>query len=451
MKLKIIASLFTLCLAATLFADPTATPTTGPTTLSDLSATSLNEFTNAIDWTAGPNDQFNKQKNDFILGGLDFTSSTGNVGYYKSGNIPFALRGQFAAAHESKIKITGVSTTDYPVFKNVNYDFAGTLGLPSVNNLSIGLDLNEDYSNSGYTTTTSAGATTDVTKNNSKFTVAVPVGFQINAMYNYGFLSVSHTAGKPLASSSVDGTTVTVFDKLRFQSLIKGGTETAVWVNPSFSGTSIKAENTSNGITEKITSDIDVKAINAGISNRIDIPVADGINFVFDPFVSATITGTSESTKTTVPGYSSSVDTGEIDTHFEIGAMLALEAKFSGTPLSVYAGVKPHAYLDTRSEDDDSQTSGSFSIKETTDNANLLTIVAALPSAVSIDFTVATNSTYKIECVIPLKPFGSNSVKETAAPATAPAAAPAAAPASAPAPKSATTTTPASAATPAKR
>lgn len=128
---------------------------TGPvliaqTTVSDLALTTSGLITNAIDWTAGPNEQFNQLENNYILGGLDFTGP--NIGYYKAGTIPFAIRTDFDlwkntdTVSESGFMVD--TTIDRPLFNTYDMYLSGTVGLPKASNLSIGLNVylyGQDY------------------------------------------------------------------------------------------------------------------------------------------------------------------------------------------------------------------------------------------------------------------------------------------------------------------
>jgi hypothetical protein len=373
-----------------------------PKTPSKLSDTTMDCFTNAIDWTAGPNEKFNKQQNDYIIGGLDFTG--GDFGYYKSGSIPFSIKGRVKATKDATStteSTAGTATTTYsrPFFNDCDFHIAATAGFPSANDLSIGFDFNTLGSDDGYTT--SGATTTTVTNKTGTINVEIPFGMRIGDGYNYASVGAT-TDWYKTGTADRSQWVFSIYDQYRFASIIPGGAYTAI------SAKFTTPKKTSLAVATTVTTTIfELKAL-----NRFDVPIVDGVTFVFIPQISASLTG---KTDQTVAG----TTTTDLNTAFTFASAMAVKAVFPGTPIYVSAGIRPFVKFNvnggtivTAATSSKTLGYGIFSDNET---LAILCITAVLPSDVSLDLQVMSTSNFALECVIPLKP----------APAPAPRAAPA--------------------------
>ncbi len=401
MKLKLSAAICALSILATgLFAQ--AAP-------SLVASTSMWLFTNEIDWTAGPNKQFNKLTKNFILGGLDSTGvgTDAAIGYYKAGDMPFAIKATINAVNdfdpvESESSGTGYkssTTAKRPLFNSYDSYLSGTIGLPQFSDLSIGLQVGAFGNDDGYesaTNTNGVKTEADLTNKDGTLYINVPFGFQAPKFYNYGYVSITRSfdlyKDKAAPALDLDRSEVVVgfYDKATFASLLKGGTETAVWV-------SLGSPDRANFTTSVYTSTAQI-----GISNRFDLEIAEGITFALNPqfYINGTFTDTRSATPVTLWDISNT-----------LASDLSLRAKLGASPFTLYTGITPFIRFSTKSNESESTIVG---ITTTTKNKGaeietdyyrnaLLGITAKLPGDVAIDLQIVDANTYKVECVIPLK------------------------------------------------
>ncbi len=372
---------------------------TGPaviaqTTFSDLALITSDLITNAIDWTAGPNEQFNKLENNYILGGLDFTGP--NIGYYKAGSIPFAIRTDFDlwkntdTVSESGFMVD--TTIDRPLFNTYDMYLSGTVGLPKASNLSIGLNVylyGQDYGFDRESLT----ASRKLVDRSGTLGLEVPFGFNIGTFYNYGRVSVFSNSYEykdsddPSLTEKESQVYFALYDKLRMPSLFKSGTESAVWV---FYNSPRK---------NNVLIDVSESQFGIGASNRFDLELAEGISLILNPYVQ---TGGIFIEDSSIVG----VKTSSIVIAQLLGVQTALSAKLGSSPFTVSAGVVPSIAFDWQKRTVkaliDTESYG-YGVSSESSHAALLCITADLPGNVQVDFLIRNNSTYAIECVIPLK------------------------------------------------
>ncbi len=380
---KMNVALIVLCLAgATVFAQ---------TTLSNLAETTGGLVTNAIDWTAGPNDQFNLLENNYFLGGLDFTGT--NIGYYKAGKMPLAIRTDFMLVNDldpASQTVMGVDvTTSHPMFNAYDFLLSTTIGFPQVSNLSIGLDFSLSGDDDGFESE-AGGASNEVVDKNGTLILGVPFGFSIGKMYNYGYVTFSRDFVEydddSVADDEIEESQVyfTLYDKLRMPSLIGKGTETAIWV---YYQSPYKAD---------VTIDNSYSNIGAGVSNRFDLDLAEGVTLILNPYFRTDARFTDNAP----------VDTTTTNLNPVLGMQTALTAKLGSSPFTLTAGVTPYLYFNWQKQTVDGAVeseSYGYTLANAETHTALLCITADLPGEVQIDFQIINANSYAIECVIPLK------------------------------------------------
>lgn len=371
--------------------------------VSDLANASVGTFTNAIDWTYGPNEKFNTLKSDYILGGLDFTG--GGIGYYKSGAMPLSIKADLDASKSTsptsseQIAPGGTTTYKHPIFNNFAFNVNATVGIPSINDLSIGLFLQTTQDDDGSETTTPVGTTTTVVNKSGNATIGIPFGMKLGNGYNYAEVNF-YTSWTKNATQDQSFSRLTLYDKYRFASILPGGTWTAV------EGT-IGVPSKSNYAADTTT------YCAVGVLNRFDIKVTDGVNLALIPKVSLQETGYFNNPVGST--YS------RFTTLLTFDVKMGVNATIPGTPISVTAGISPSATINLVGS---SATAGGVTLKTfdntigygATSNA-LFCLTVAFPEDVSMNLEVINANSYSFECVIPLKPLPAAAPKASAAPA----------------------------------
>ncbi len=318
---------------------------------------------------------------------------------------------------------------------NFAFNVNATVGLPSVSDLSVGLDLWTAQYDNGSVTTPPAGAPTTTVVKSGSCTLGVPFGMRFLNGYNYALVQFSTNWNK---TDTVDQSMwhVYLYDKFKFASILPGGTWTAITA-------SVTSPHRST-----LTSTDTITTGTIGILNRFDVPVVDGVTLALIPQVSLSETATFDAPAT---GSTSS----SFNTALDIGMAMAVKATIPGTPITLSAGIKPIATINLIGSSSTTivgaftSTVNSFdnSIGYAANNNALFCITVAFPEDVSMDLEVVNANTYAFECVIPLKPSPApepkaaparkQAAKETPKKAEKPAAQPASQAAAKPANKAA--------------
>lgn len=303
-KLLISMTAITMCLTPSMFAQKSL-----------LSTATNGLFENANDWILRPNAKFNTLQDNYLIiageYGTEYTSITsGNgmaeLGYYHPGKVPFAFSGGLKMISDPHLTeninandaTNSKETTKYknPAFNNWNAVARFTIGFPGLNggkalsNLSIGARVNvTGHKNNGYEITktndingaTNTTTTVDMQLDNI-VSVAVPIGMQLGAVYNYFmpyliFNLEENQIGNDLTKTNTFS--FFIYDKLTFKSLIPKGAETNIWVGAGSDAVSLpELEFPAYGTeTNKYTGG------QVGIANKVDFSIAGGIDIVLNP------------------------------------------------------------------------------------------------------------------------------------------------------------------------
>jgi len=382
---KILATLFTFG-ACALSVDAQAY-------YSDLAATTLTLNSNEIDWVAGPNEAFNTLSHDYLIGSFD--NRDGTLGYYKGGNLPVSAGVSFNYSNtlDATTMDTSATTSDeyeHPLVNSWNTAVFATVGFKKANDLSVGVRANFYGTDDGYTVNPSVGNTISYIDKTSNIDIFVPFGLSLGKMYNYGvvagyMLSVDYddNATQYKKDEFVGG----FYDKLTMPSLLPGGTETSFYASYYFPRTTTYDP---AGSTIETSGAI-------GAENRFDKKIAEGISLAFKPGLNVS--------------YSETLDkaASQKDTEWDIALYcpLAFNAKFPGTPITLYAGAEPYAYLSLAHRT--VTTGGLVTESDGSDFYSTLYryamggLTVEMPGDVKIDFTVISGTVYSLECVIPFK------------------------------------------------
>lgn len=309
--------------------------------------------------------------------------------------MPISIRANAALHNDtdaSEIEVAGTTTTvARPFLNDYTLSLSGTVGLPQANDLSVGLSLYTFGADDGFKSKT-AGATTELVDKSQTLSLTVPFGMKLGSLYNYGYVRMTRkskayddgTGG--LADYDKSAFTLGAYDKIRMPSILKGGSESAVWA--SF--------NTPD--RSSFTGEVFTTNFGAGISNRFDIKPAESVTLALNPKFYATLAMQNDNAN----------DTSTTTLSNNLASDMGISAKLGNSPFTLYAGAQPilsftyTAYEDSTSGASEKRAGGGLDLNCAT--SAIVCIGAELGGGVTANFTITNASTFALECVIPLPP-----------------------------------------------